>query len=140
MDYAHSKNVLPVEGELEMIIIEAPQEILLSAEQQLELMALIKVDDPDTKQQVIAQNLRLVVNIAKRYKNRGVEILDLAKEGIEGLIHALKNFEKEGGFQFSTYAARCVRRNIELAIHNKDKNASIASLKYLQFMGPSFSF
>lgn len=58
----------------------------------------------------------LVNIIAQRYAERGVELPDLIRQGSLGLDHALENFELEGGQRFSTYAARCIRRNIEHAI------------------------
>jgi len=58
----------------------------------------------------------LVVNIAKRYLNRGIPLLDLVEEGNLGLIHALEKFEPERGFRFSTYATWWIRQGIEHAI------------------------
>ncbi len=72
-------------------------------------------------EKIISYNLRvgLVDNIAQRYVNRGIELSELVKEGNLGLTHALENFELEGGSRFSTYAARCIRQNIERAIMSK---------------------
>jgi RNA polymerase nonessential primary-like sigma factor len=117
-EYTYLKDALPEVYGLEIgngstdILLQP----LLTTQQQLALLKLIKEDDPDKKQQVIAQNLRLVVNIAKRYSDRGVALFDLVREGTMGLIHALENFELEGGFRFAAYAARCVHQNIERAI------------------------
>ena len=94
--------------------------LLLDVEQQLALTNLIRADDAGAKKRMIARNLRLVANIAKRFTNRGVALHDLVREGILGLIHALKKFELEGGFRFSTYARLCIRENIERAIGNQN--------------------
>ena len=118
MGYVYSEDVLPEVCGFEMELAEVAQKPLLSNEQQLALMSLVRVDDPVAKQQLIAHNLRLVINIARRYSDRGVELLDLVREGAQGLIHALESFELEGGFRFAAYAARCVRLNIECAIAN----------------------
>jgi RNA polymerase nonessential primary-like sigma factor len=118
-EYAYSENVLPETYGIEMEFTGVSQKPLLSAQQQLALMSLVKVDDPVAKQHVIAHNLRLVVNIAKRYSDHGVALLELVREGTMGLIHALENFELEGGFRFAAYAAQCVRHNIERAIMNQ---------------------
>ena len=72
----------------------------------------------DMNENIISKklSLALVNNIAKHYVNRGVNLFDLIREGNLGLTHALENFELEGSSRFSTYAARCIRRNIERAI------------------------
>ena len=116
IEYAYSSDALPEVSELEMASTEVLKKPLLSNEQQLALMSLVKADDPATKQQLIAHNLRLVVKIAKRYSDHGIALYDLVREGVQGLIHALKNFELEGGFRFADYARQCIRQSIERAI------------------------
>jgi DNA-directed RNA polymerase sigma subunit (sigma70/sigma32) len=89
---------------------------LLSMEQQRALTGLIKDDDQDEKQKLIAHNLRLVITMANRYTNRGMELPDLVREGNQGLIHALEQFESAKGFKFSIYATWCICQNIERAL------------------------
>jgi RNA polymerase nonessential primary-like sigma factor len=91
----------------------------VSAEQQYALIKLIKESDPGTKQAMIVQNLRMVVNIAKRYTDRGLEFVDLVREGNNGLIHALDKFDPEGDFCFSTFVDSCICQSIERAIMNR---------------------
>ena len=75
--------------------------------------------DEAARQRMIESNLRLVVNIARRYINRGLPLLDVIEEGNLGLIHAVKKFDPERGFRFSTYATWWIRQNIERAIMNQ---------------------
>ncbi len=97
---------------------------LLNAEQHHALTNLIDEVDQDTKRNMIVQNLRMVVSIARRYINRGLELVELVRAGNQGLIHALEKFEPEGGFCFTTYVTWCVSRQIELAIMQQNKGST----------------
>jgi len=89
---------------------------LLSVDEELRVARLAKAGGFEARQKMIEHNLRLVVNIAKHYANRGVAFLDLIEEGNLGLIHAIEKFDPERGFRFSTYATWWVRQSIERAI------------------------
>lgn len=94
---------------------------LLTAEEEAALARKVRQGDFQARQTMIERNLRLVVNIAKHYLNRGIPLLDLVEEGNLGLMHALEKFDPERGFRFSTYATWWIRQNIERAIMNQSR-------------------
>jgi RNA polymerase nonessential primary-like sigma factor len=94
---------------------------LLNAQEEAALARRVRAGDFEARQAMIERNLRLVVNIAKRYLNRGIPLLDLVEEGNLGLIHALEKFDPERGFRFSTYATWWIRQGIEHAIMNQSR-------------------
>ncbi len=105
----------------QLYLNEIGRESLLTPEQERELAMRMRQGDFQARQQMIQHNLRLVVNIAKHYVNRGLTLLDLIEEGNLGLMHALDKFEPERGFRFSTYATWWIRQNIERAIMNQSR-------------------
>ena len=94
---------------------------LLTGDEERALTRRVRQGDFEARQTMIERNLRLVVNIAKHYLNRGIPLLDLVEEGNLGLMHALEKFDPERGFRFSTYATWWIRQNIERAIMNQSR-------------------
>jgi RNA polymerase primary sigma factor len=104
---------------LQLFLREAGRHALLTAAQEVELAKKIERGDPHAKQRMIQSNLRLVVSIAKNYRNQGLPFLDLIQEGTLGLIRAVEKFDWRRGYKFSTYATWWIRQAVARALADK---------------------
>ncbi|RJP21082.1 MAG: sigma-70 family RNA polymerase sigma factor [Candidatus Omnitrophota bacterium] len=102
---------------------------LLSAERESELARKTQTGDQDARSKLILSNLRLVVNIAKRYQNQGLGLMDLIEEGNLGLIKAVERFDVSRECRFSTYATWWIRQFINRAITNQGNLVRLPSHK-----------
>jgi len=94
---------------------------LLTPEEEVTLTRAVQKGDKIAKQRLIESNMRLVINIAKTYRNRAIPLEDLIQEGAIGLMQAAERFDPDKGFRFSTYATHWIRQAIGRAIDNKSK-------------------
>ena len=101
---------------LQLFLREAGRHPLLTAPQEVELAKRIEGGDMGAKSHMIQSNLRLVVSIAKNYRNQGLPFLDLIQEGTLGLIRAVEKFDWRRGYKFSTYATWWIRQAVARAL------------------------
>src|SRR6202012_4993574 len=104
---------------LQLFLKDIGKVSLLTAAQEVELAKRIERGDHRAKQAMIEANLRLVVSIAKRYRNQGLPFLDLIQEGTIGLVRAAEKFDYRRGFKFSTYATWWIRQAVARALADK---------------------
>jgi len=94
---------------------------LLTAQEEIDLSKRIKKGDERARAKMIRANLRLVINIAKRYMYLGIPFLDLIEEGNLGLMKAVDRFNPRKGWRFSTYGAWWIRQSITRSISEQGK-------------------
>jgi RNA polymerase primary sigma factor len=104
---------------LQLFLKDISKVRLLTAGQEVALAKRIERGDRRAKEEMVEANLRLVVSIAKKYRNRGLPFLDLIQEGTIGLVRAVEKFDHRRGFKFSTYATWWIRQAVDRALADK---------------------
>jgi RNA polymerase primary sigma factor len=110
---------------LQLFLREMGKVRLLTAQEEVDLAKRIERGDLAAKQKMVESNLRLVVSIAKNYRNQGLPFLDLIQEGTIGLVRAAEKFDYRRGFKFSTYATWWIRQAIARALADKARTIRI---------------
>jgi len=114
-----------VQNPLETYLRDINATSLLSAEEERRLAVAIGKGDAQARDHMVRANLRLVVNIARGYGNRGLPLPDLIEEGNLGLLRAVEGFDPTMGTRFSTYASYWIKQSIKRALINSGKTIRI---------------
>lgn len=114
---AYSEEIeVNLEDSTRLYLKEIGRQPLLTEEEEIELAKQVEAGVKAAKDRMAEANLRLVVNIAKRYTNRGLPLMDLVQEGNTGLLKAIDKFDYRKGYKFSTYATWWIRQSVTRAI------------------------
>ncbi|MDR2334870.1 MAG: RNA polymerase sigma factor RpoD, partial [Burkholderiaceae bacterium] len=122
-----SRNIPPVQ-ELQQRLIDLQSRVVVPLTELKDINKRMNAGEAasrDAKKEMIEANLRLVISIAKKYTNRGLQFLDLIQEGNIGLMKAVDKFEYRRGYKFSTYATWWIRQAITRSIADQARTIRI---------------
>ena len=120
---SQSRSGSRVQTPLETYLREINETALLSAQEEKDLSRAISAGDAAARDRMVRANLRLVVNIARGYSNKGLPLQDLIEEGNLGLLRAVEGFDPDMNTRFSTYASYWIKQSIKRALVNTAKTS-----------------
>lgn len=141
---ARDQGQTAVEDALRTYLNDINRVPLLTASQEVALAKRVEAHDGDARRILIDSNLRLVVNVAKRYTTGGLPLLDLIQEGNLGLLQAVDRFDWRRGFKFSTYATWWIRQAITRSLSNDSRTVRlpvhvVEALRKIRNMAPKLT-
>ena len=117
-----------VPNRFQLKILPSIYSLLFEREKELECIQLLDQDSPEAKKELIEHNLRLVVYIAKKFDNTGVNVEDLISIGTIGLIKAINTFKSDRQIKLATYASRCIENEILMYLRRNSKTRMEVSI------------
>jgi RNA polymerase primary sigma factor len=112
---------------LQLFLNDMGRTPVLTAGEQVELAKRIERGDLAAKSRMIESNLRLVVSLARPFRNQGIPYLDLIQEGTIGLVRAVEKFDHRKGFRFSTFATPLIRKAMARAVAEKSRTVRLSA-------------
>jgi len=110
---------------LDQYLFEVNRYPLLTASEELALARRIQAGDDEALDELVQRNLRFVISVAKKYRNRGLSLLDLIEEGNIGLMTAARRFDPDRGVKFISYAVWWVRQSILAALARQSRTVRL---------------
>ncbi len=112
---------------LQLFLNDMGRTPVLTGPEQIELAKRIERGDQEAKSRMVESNLRLVVSLARPFRNQGIPYLDLIQEGTIGLVRAVEKFDHRKGFKFSTYATPLIRKAMARAVAEKSRTVRLSA-------------
>jgi RNA polymerase primary sigma factor len=112
---------------LQLFLNDMGRTPVLTGAEQTELAKRIERGDLAAKSRMVESNLRLVVSLARPFRNQGIPYLDLIQEGTIGLVRAVEKFDYRKGFRFSTYATPLIRHQMARAVAEKSRTVRLSA-------------